>query len=219
MNRAARDRFTSGTGPDPTAANACWETPPAIYEKLAADFGPFDVDLTADGARHCLPRWFGPDSPLGRVDALAVNWTTYGLRGYSNPPYGPFVQQIVPYAVRMQHAGFTSVFLLPLRVTETFKSYIVENGASELLFCDKRICFYENGQPRWNAKQLAQGRHVPDPAIFDSIVVIFRPGISKRARTGLWRVPPHVMTPRRPTLVQMPRHVDCDCTDCRPWTT
>jgi hypothetical protein len=205
MNRATRDRFTSGTRAT-TAPNALWQTPPAVYEKLAFDFGPFDVDLTADAQRHLAPRWFGPGSATCG-DALLAPWAVYGRRGYSNPPYGPFVQRIIPKALAEAARGFTSVFLLPLRVTDTFKRYIVRDGASDLLFCDTRICFYEDGHPRWNAKALAEGRHVPDSALFDSVVVIFQPGVRTGLHVDLWKVPPHATIPRALPTVPPNREV------------
>ena len=71
MKRETRDKFASGTKQsDLTTGNACWETPPAVFAKLSEDFGPFDVDLTADARRHLCPVWFGPDSPVECFDAI-----------------------------------------------------------------------------------------------------------------------------------------------------
>jgi hypothetical protein len=189
MKRETRDKFASGTHQaDLTTGNACWETPPAIFAKLHADFGPFDLDLTADARRHLCPMWFGPNSPSGWTDALIAPWSRFGTRGYSNPPYGPFVQQLLREA--RAHAllhGFTSVLLLPMRATKAFHAHVLA-GASELLFCDKRIVFFEHGSPRLNPRT---GK--PDGALFDSIVVIFRP--DRQALTaGAWKVPPHVFS-------------------------
>jgi hypothetical protein len=92
MDRQTRDKMTSGTGADLTAGNACWETPPAVFAKLNEDFGPFDLDLTGDQNRHVCPIWFGPESV--EPDALLAEWRTWGSNGYSNPPYGPFVQRL-----------------------------------------------------------------------------------------------------------------------------
>jgi hypothetical protein len=49
MDNATKNKLTSGTDQaDLTTGNACWETPPLVFAKLNEDFGPFDVDLTAD---------------------------------------------------------------------------------------------------------------------------------------------------------------------------
>lgn len=197
MDRATRDKMVSGTAQaDLTSGNACWETPPLIYQKLSADFGPFDIDLTADAQRRLCPWWFGPDSPFGvnGYNALNLQWPI-GKHGYSNPPYGPFIQAILPLARRYaQELEFTSTFLLPLRVTKAFKAYILK-GASDLIFPDKRIVFFENGVPRINQKLwLTKGKLSADPAIFDSIIVRYTPGTSLDASPKLstWQVPVHV---------------------------
>lgn len=193
MNRATRDKFASGTDQgDLTTGNACWETPPAIFEKLNADFGPFDIDLTADLQRHLCPVWFGPMSSVLQYDALIADWMEHGRCGYSNPPYGPFVQKILAKANAEAVSGFTTVLLLPMRVTKAFKTHIL-HGASELLFCDKRIVFWENGAPRLNPKT---GK--PDCALFDSIVVVYRPDHRRTPPTiGEWHVPPHATIARK----------------------
>lgn len=198
MKRETRDKFASGTDQaDLTTGNACWETPPHVFAKLNQDFGPFDLDLTADAGRHLCPLWFGPDSPLGEFDAIAagkklIGWRGHGKSGYSNPPYGPFVQRLLDVAkTNALRYEFTSALLLPMRATKAFHSHVL-NGASELLFCDKRLTFFENGVPRLNEKQwVDKGRVQADPALFDSIVVIYRPG-AQSLRAGAWHVPAHV---------------------------
>lgn len=194
MNRETRDKFASGTDQaDLTVGNACWETAPRIFEQLSADFGPFDIDLTADGQRHLCPLWFGPDSPVGEFDALSVNWHEHGRTGYSNPPYGPFVQKILRKArLEALYFDFSSLLLLPLRVTKAFRSEVLK-GASDLIFPDKRLVFFENGLPRlsdkvWNEK----GRAATAGALFDSILVGYKPGVWERPLIGEWRVPVHV---------------------------
>ena len=86
---------------------------------------------------------------------------------------------------------FTSVLLLPMRATKAFHAHVLD-GAAKLLFCDKRLCFYEDGLPRLNAKEFARGRLVADSALFDSIVVVYQPGHVGGPQAGAWRVPPHV---------------------------
>ena len=193
LNRSTRDKFAKGTDQsDLTTGNACWETAPPVFRKLNKDFGPFDIDITADRQRHLCPIWFGPDSPVKEYDALTTTWLQYGRNGFSNPPYGAFVQKILRAAKLEAAQGFTSTFLLPMRVTKAFHAHVLQ-GAADLMFCDARLTFYENGEPRWNAKKLAQGLYVPDPAMFDSIVVRYLPGVSKfnMPRLGVWNVPEH----------------------------
>lgn len=206
MNRATRDKFASGTKASLTSGNACWETPPAVFQKLQADFGPFDVDLTGDARRALVPVWFGPDSPAGEFDALSAFWALYGRTGYSNPPYGHFVKHLLDKAkLQARNDGFTSTLLLPLRVTRAFRRHVLD-GASELFFCDRRITFYENGKPRINPRT---GR--ADGALFDSIIVRYRPDHIGQPRVDEWHVPSHVPTkPRRQRTIAPPLFADRD---------
>lgn len=198
MNSVTKKKLTSPTQSDLTSGNACWETPPAVFAKLQADFGPFDIDLTADGQRHLCPVWFGPDSEEG-TDALTANWTDWGSSGFSNPPYGRFVAHMLEKARLMRVHGFETTLLLPMRVTNAFKAHVMGSpkgfafGADELLFCSKRLCFFENGVPRLNKKALSEGRAVADAAVFNSIIVRYAPcGAFSHMNVGVWTVPPHV---------------------------
>jgi hypothetical protein len=189
MNRATRDKFASGTQKDLTSGNACWQTAPAVFDQLCHDFGgPFDVDLTADASNHLCDVWFGPGSPH-HTDALTAPWRTFGSRGYSNPPYGPFVARILPKAKAEAANGFTSLFLLPLRVTEAFRWYVLR-GASDLILTKKRLVFFEQGAPRCSYDR--HGRPRADCAMFDSMLVRYVPGWTGRPRLSEWKVPPHV---------------------------
>lgn len=200
MDNATKNKLVSGTDQsDLTSGNACWETPPLVFAKLSEDFGPFDVDLTADAQRHLCPVWFGPQSNVGQFDALSADWRWHGSVGYSNPPYGPFIQKLLPKAKRWADEGFTSVLLLPMRCTVAFKAHVLR-GASDLLFCTSRITFFEDGIPRLNDKQWTEkGKAVADPAVFDSIIVVYRDlGLpaslrnDARPKLGEWEVPKHV---------------------------
>lgn len=177
-------RMVSGTDQkNLTSGNACWETPPAVFAKLNADFGPFDLDLTADAGRALCPRWFGPGA--NRPDALTALWSWLGCTGYSNPPYGKFAAKLIRKARQEAGHSFTSTLLLPMRVTAAFKRDILPHAA-ELLFCDSRITFWENGSPRINPRT---GKL--DRAMFDSIVVRFIAGHTGGPKVGVWQVPPH----------------------------
>ncbi len=190
MNRATRDKIVSGTGTDLTTGNACWETAPRVFEKLNEDFGPFDLDLTADGERHLCPMWFGPDSV--EPDALAAEWSAWGTDGFSNPPYGWFVQRMLQKAREQRARGVTSTLLLPMRVTVAFKAHVL-GGAQELLFCDKRLCFFEHGVPRLNERRWTEDKvATADSALFDSIIVRYVPTRAPMLKVGIWQVPSHV---------------------------
>lgn len=187
MDRATRDKFATRTQADLTSGNACWETPPAIFAKLHDEFA-FDLDLTADARRALRPQWFGPGGLL--PDALTADWSSWGS-GYANPPYGPFVGRILDKACRARAVGFTSVFLLPLRITKAFRASVMR-GAAEVRLCDRRITFWEHGAPRVSRDK--SGIWKADPAMFDSVIVVYRPGHDAGRPPQLleWGVPDHV---------------------------
>lgn len=209
MKRATRDKFASGTDQaNLTTGNACWETAPLIFEQLNEDFGPFDIDLTADAQRNLCQAWFGPDSPFGRggYDVLTANalgdpqadgdWSAFDVsNGYSNPPYGRFVNCLLPLAkANAQNCDFTSLLLLPLRVTKVFKEHVLD-GASDLIFPDKRLMFFENGIPRCSYRKPGKSgiaKLGSDAALFDSALVRYSPGWTGAPRLSVWKVPPHV---------------------------
>lgn len=171
MNRETRDKFATNT--DET--NCEWQTAPKIFKKIQTDFGPFDIDLTANADNHLLPKYFGPGSPLGE-DALEVLWHEHGKRGFSNPPYGAFIPKILEWAVFMRDEyGFSSTFLLPLRINESFFENIM-GVANEVWLCDKRLVFWENGKPRYSMnKRTGKMNTSPDTAMFDSMIVRYLP--------------------------------------------
>lgn len=202
---------------DKSRTQSNWETPPAVFKKLNEDFGPFDIDLTANDRNHLCKLWWGPDNSQtedmdimygGTTDALTAPWSDFGMRGYSNPPYGhPFVSLLLAKAVQEATRGFSTTLLLPLRITQAFRQYILHDGhAQGVWVCDKRICFYEDGHPRWNQARLEKnGVKHADPAMFDSMIVRFGPDAQRTsllgqdmqlARIGVmlfaWHVPPHV---------------------------
>lgn len=209
MNRETTKKLTARSPEDPDAPQNKWETPPPVFAKLQQDFGPFDLDMTADSTNHLLPDWVGPGSPHG-TDILKVlelvNHDGFGMiakSGYSNPMYHwQFLDKLVPLcALAARKKGFASTLLLPLRTTTDWWQFLIRNQHTEeqaavIAYCDKRICFYEQGQPRWNAKELEKGHYRPDSAVFDSVIVHFSAappsGLDTSTRFQLWEVPPHV---------------------------
>jgi hypothetical protein len=203
MNRETTQKLTSRSSTDPDAANTKWQTPPEVFAKLSADFGPFDMDMTADASNHLLPYWIGPGSPVCEDILVALDFplphSIQDAKGYSNPTYDyHFLNLFVPacsYACRK--GGFASTLLLPNRTNSDWWRYLIEHqrteeAAAKILWCDKRICFYEGGEPRWNVEARKKEKWRADSAVFDSIIVHFSPGYLEDTQFGMWEVPPHV---------------------------
>lgn len=170
MNRRETASFTATTDQTDLAygESACLETPPELFAALDQEFG-FSIDLAANTHNHLLSRWFGPGSCTDTLDARTVNWSYWDSKGFCNPAYGQFATDMVKCAVAQQGKGFLSVFLLPMRANRAFKSLILPH-ADEIRFVDERIKFWYHGQPKPNPKT---GK--ADGALFDSIIVVFRP--------------------------------------------
>lgn len=74
-----------------------WETPDWLYNNCNKLYN-FDIDAAANSLNHKSGKWFGPGSPLGVEDSLAVDWHDYGHSFWLNPPYGrglmePFIEK------------------------------------------------------------------------------------------------------------------------------
>lgn len=108
---------TSSTPPE---ERDFWRTPPALFARLDATYGPFALDAAANAANHLCPRWFGPG---GRdPDALRATWANPDgvggrpLRAFCNPPYArgmidAFARKAAREA-RLGHARTTLLVLL-----------------------------------------------------------------------------------------------------------
>lgn len=228
MNRATRDRFVATT--DQTqmeyGESACLETPPALFAALHTEFD-FQIDLTANKDNALLSYYYGPGST--DPDALTANWARTWKRGFSNPVYGAFVPKILAKAVEEQRRGFLSVFLLPVRINRPFKDLIMVH-ADEVRWVDERITFWYQGQPKPSARVKVTKRHRADSrwnaelstdtegylieyreqawhpvltaagALFDSMIVVFRPHPIGKLHYGPRFTVWHWNAPRRAAL-------------------
>lgn len=218
MDRETRDKFVASTDQDDLlyGESACLETPPDFFEALNRGFD-FQVDLTANEQNHLCPIWFGPGGRY--ANALIAPWyrcvsvadekvEPNRSSGYSNPPYGSFIPEILRKAVEEAARGFTSAFLLPMRASSWYTEIVLVH-ATHLWHLEPRLTFWYKGEPKPTAKvkwtkKWAMEEHpaqerlyvrgedgcvyhaatpnlsrrpvlVPANALFDSIVVVFRP--------------------------------------------
>lgn len=135
-----------------------YETPPALVAALAAEFGPFEIDLAATEANKKAPRCFTPEQ-----DSLAQDWT--GLVGWLNPPYGKMTG---PFVKKASEAKARVVCLLPARTDTAWFHDYVQGKAKVIRFLRGRPKFLLNGMPVLDPKT---GR--PASGKFPSMVVVF----------------------------------------------
>ena len=102
-----------------------------------------------------------------------------------------FVAKMLETAREQAVLGFETTLLLPVRITNAFRQYVMR-GADSIWLADKRLVFFENGVPRCSKDK--RGVWHPDPAMFDSMIVRYVPGTDLDARPRLheWKVPAHV---------------------------
>ena len=124
-----------------------WETPQDTFDQLAAEFGPFDLDVCATPENAKCSRFFTQAD-----DGLAQPWVG---RCWMNPPYGREIGRWMAKAVRSWGDGATVVCLVPARTdTAWWHDYAMQ------------------GQIRFLRGRLKFGGHA-NSAPFPSAVVVF----------------------------------------------
>ena len=84
-----------------------WATPQDTFDALAAEFGPFDLDVCATPENAKCPRYYTRED-----DGLAQPWTG---RCWMNPPYGRTIGQWMKKAYEESQRGALVVCLVPAR--------------------------------------------------------------------------------------------------------
>lgn len=136
-----------------------WPTDPRDFARLAAEFGPFDLDPCATLENAKCPRFFTRED-----DGLRQEWTG---RVFMNPPYG----RSLPHWMRKaydaaQTTASVVVCLVPARTDTAWWHEYAARG--EVRFLRGRLKFGD----------------CKNPAPFPSAVVVFRnaPSETKPAR-------------------------------------
>jgi len=134
-----------------SSAREDWGTPQRFYDRLAAELGPFDLDVCATPANAKTARYYTPAD-----NGLALPW--HG-RCWMNPPYGRAIGAWVAKARHEAEEGrATVVCLVPAR-TDTAWWHRDVMRAAEIRLVRGRLRF-EGAQ---------------DDAPFPSAIVIYRP--------------------------------------------
>jgi len=135
-----------------------WGTPQDLFDTLNAEFD-FTLDVAASDQNAKCERYFTKE-----IDGLAQSWA--GERCYMNPPYGRGLDRWVSKAwreVKKFEGAELVVALLPSRTdTKWFHKWVL--GKAEIRFIKGRLK-YTNGN-----------KSLPAPAVFPSIIVVWRRG-------------------------------------------
>ena len=98
-----------------------WATPQAFFDRVAAEHGPFDVDVCALPENAKAPVFFTPDD-----DGLKQEWRG---RCWMNPPYGRGIGDWMRKAYEASQAGAKVVCLVPARTDTAWWHDYAAKGA------------------------------------------------------------------------------------------
>lgn len=144
---------------DGVVGNTGWQTPPEVFDKLAKEFGPFDLDPasahTAYTSEHVdlyvtpegVFRWL-PFDPLHELvmdlDGLTINWTG---KVFCNPPYKHVEQWVKKGHDAAIHGALVVMLLIPSTDSRWFHRYVWDKRLHrpregvEVRFLEGRIRF------------------------------------------------------------------------------
>lgn len=153
-----------------TSATAEWYTPPDVFEALAAQHGPFELDPATDPRS---PIWaLVPAHYTAHDDGLRRPW--HG-RVWLNPPYGRMIGLWVARAAAAVASGEAELVcaLVPARTDTRWFRAALDAGA-EVDFLPGRVRF-------------VRPDGTPGQAPFASCVLVFRDGagVTKRGATDV----------------------------------
>lgn len=100
-----------------------WRTPPDLFLRLSATYGPFDVDAAAEEHNALCALWLGEGSVIAD-DALGegvrwVNGTPQLTRAFCNPPYSR-AREFVAKANEQARLGIARTTLLLPATTDVW---------------------------------------------------------------------------------------------------
>jgi len=114
-----------------------WQTPTPARRWIGEHFRP-DVDAAANRRNTLASLWFGPDSPLGIVDALARPWPKIAVGGvdairtriFCNPPFSSALRFVERAIDAHQAHGVAVLLLLPISTDTQWFARLADAGAT-----------------------------------------------------------------------------------------
>lgn len=103
-----------------------WVTPPDVFARISAKYGPFDLDPCATPASAKCKRYF-----TKLDDGLLQPWAP--ARVFMNPPYGRAIRHWVAKAAYEAERGAYVVCLIPARTDTSYWHDYCMTGQIEFL--------------------------------------------------------------------------------------
>jgi len=147
-----------------------WATPPDFFARMAAQYGPFDLDVSATPENAKCARFFTRDD-----NGLAQPWAP--ARCWMNPPYGRDMGKWVRKAYEESQRGALVVCLVPAR-TDVAWWHDWAMHKAEITLLRGRMKFHTwRGELLDNpCKSVRESRHAPtNHAPFATAVLVYRP--------------------------------------------
>jgi phage N-6-adenine-methyltransferase len=134
-----------------------WATPQKLFDEIAQEFGPFDLDAAATADNAKAPKFY-----TQQTDGLSQFWNG---RVWCNPPYGRKIREWVKKAHDSIITGQaeTVVLLIPARTDTSYWHDHVIAGASEIRYIRGRVKFVR-----------PNGNGAVHSAPFPSAIVVFK---------------------------------------------
>lgn len=133
-----------------------WSTPQSTFDQLAAEFGPFDLDVCASAANAKCARFYSRED-----DGLAQPWDA--LRIWMNPPYGAAIRSWMERAYLEGNAGKRVVCLVPARTDTRWWHDYAAKGSVRFLRGRLKFGGSRNSAPFPSAVVVFDSLPVPTP--------------------------------------------------------
>ena len=166
----------------PVANTTDWATPPALFDALDREFGPFDLDPCGAREHHYSAYVIHHrgglfyDGSCPALDGLAQPWRG---RVYVNPPYGRSLPRWIEKAVAEVEAGNADrvVMLMAARTdTTAWQRHVLREAAFDRIAAPDTLLlvrFLGAGSPGMEGRSRVRFQPANQPAPFPSAVVVW----------------------------------------------
>jgi len=147
-----------------------WATPQDFFDRMNAQYGPFDLDVSATLGNAKCARFFTKDD-----NGLAQPWAP--ARCWINPPYGRDMGKWVRKAYEESQRGALVVCLVPARTDVAWwHEWAMHKAEITLLRGRLRFQRADGALLSNNCPSVREGRHAPTTtAPFATAVLVYRP--------------------------------------------